>query len=173
MSALQAVTDRIEGATGLDRVAGWVREQAHGLLVDDDRLDALLGGDWLGHPVHPLAAQLPLGAWLSATALDVTGGDRHARAVDALTLLGIVTALPTALTGAHDLATTRGSALRVAFVHAGTMDATLALFVAAHLARRRGRRPTARKLALAGVAVAGAGGWLGGHLVYRLGVGVR
>ena len=53
------------------------------------------------------------------------------------------------------------------------MDVTLGLFGAAWVARRRGHRRTARRLALAGTALVGAGAYLGGHLVYRLGVGVE
>ena len=52
------------------------------------------------------------------------------------------------------------------------MDATLGLFVAALVKRRRGDRRTARRLALAGTALAGTGAYLGGHLVFRMGVGV-
>ena len=163
---------RIERAEGIDVVAGRVRAAAHDALVAPSAVDHLLGGGWLGHRVHPLAAQAPLGAWLMATLLDLTGSDKHAAAVDTLLLTGCVSALPTVLTGAHDLATTSGSRTRVALVHAITMDATLGLFLAALVKRRRGDWRTARRLALAGTAVAGAGAYLGGHLVYRMGVGV-
>ena len=71
------------------------------------------------------------------------------------------------------VATTTGAATRVAIVHAGTMDVTLALFSMAWVRHRRGNRRGARRLALAGVATAGVGAYLGGHLVYRLGVGVE
>jgi uncharacterized membrane protein len=163
---------RIEGSDGIDVVARRVRAAAHDALVDPPAVDHLLGGAWLGHRVHPLAVQAPLGAWLMATLLDLTGSDKHAAAVDALLLTGCVSALPTAITGAHDLATTSGSQTRVALVHALTMDVALGLFLAALVKRRRGDRRTARRLALAGTGVAGAGAYLGGHLVYRMGVGV-
>ena len=171
-SLAEAAVRRIERAEGIDRVASRVRAAAHGALVDPPAVDQLLGGAWLGHRVHPLAAQAPLGAWLMATLLDLAGPDQHAAAVDALLLTGCVSALPTAITGAHDLATTSGSQTRVALVHAVVMDATLGLFVSALVKRRRGDRRTARRLALAGTALAGAGAYLGGHLVHRLGVGV-
>lgn len=162
----------IERAEGIDVLATRVRAGAHEVLVDPPALDHLLGGGWLGHRVHPVAAQVPLGAWMMATLLDLTGSEKHAAAVDTLLLTGCLSALPTALTGAHDLATTAGSQTRVALVHAIAMDATLGLFVAALVKRRRGDRRTARRLALAGTALAGAGAYLGGHLVYRMGVGV-
>jgi uncharacterized membrane protein len=173
MSPLESLTRRIEAARALDRWADLARSQAHEALVAPDTLDSVLGGDWLGHRVHPVAAQVPLGAWTMATLLDLVGSERHDTAVDTLLLTGIVTALPAAVTGAHDLGTTTGAATRVALVHAATMDATLGLFGAAWVARRRGSRRTARRLALAGTALVGAGAYLGGHLVYRLGVGVE
>jgi hypothetical protein len=163
---------RIERADGLDVVAKRVRAAAHDVFVDPPGVDHLLGGAWLGHRVHPLAVQVPLGGWLMATLLDLTDSDKHAAAVDALLLTGCVSALPTAITGAHDLASTSGSQTRVALVHAIVMDVALGLFAAALVKRRRGDRRAGRRLAIAGTAVAGAGGYLGGHLVYGLGVGV-
>ena len=82
-----------------------------------------------------------------------------------------MTALPTAAAGAHDLATTSDAQSRVGLVHAVSMDAALALYTAALVRRRRGKG-SGRMLMLAGAAVAGAGAYLGGHLVYRMGVGV-
>lgn len=172
MSVLESVARSIEDADGMEPVAEQFRAKARAALVEPDALDDLLGGDWLGHPLHPVAAQVPLGAWLMATLLDVTGSERHAAAVDALLLTGCLAAVPTALAGAHDLATTSGGATRVGLVHAATMDITLALFATALVKRRRGGRRKARRLLLAGTAVAGAGAYLGGHLAYRLGVGV-
>lgn len=162
----------VERAEVIDVVAERVRAMAHGALVDPPALDHLLGGGWLGHRVHPVAAQVPLGAWMMATLLDLTGSEKHAAAVDALLLTGCLSALPTAITGAHDLATTSGSQTRVALVHAIAMDATLGLFLAALVKRRRGDRRTARRLALAGTALAGTGAYLGAHLIFRMGVGV-
>lgn len=172
-SKAELAVRRIERADGIDVVAGPLRAAAHDALVDPPVVDQLLGGAWLGHRVHPVAAQAPLGAWMMATLLDLTGSDRHAAAVDALLLTGCLSALPTAITGAHDLATTSGSQTRVALVHAIAMDATLGLFVAALVKRRRGDRRAARRLAIAGTALAGAGAYLGGHLVFRMGVGVE
>ncbi len=173
VSRAEQAVRRIERAEGIDALADRVRAGAQDALVAPPGLDRLLGGDWLGHRVHPVAAQVPLGAWLMATLLDVTGSEKHAAAVDALLLTGCLSALPTAITGAHDLATTSGSETRVALVHAIAMDATLALFVTALVKRRRGDRRAARRLALAGTALAGAGAYLGGHLVFRMGVGVE
>ncbi|HEX8781260.1 MAG TPA: hypothetical protein VF728_08860, partial [Nocardioides sp.] len=99
MSVLESVAREIEDTRALDRWAGFAREKTHEALVAPDALDALLGGDWLGHRVHPVAAQAPLGAWMMATLLDLIGAEKHDAAVDTLLLTGILTALPTAITG--------------------------------------------------------------------------
>ena len=168
----ESLARRIENTAALDVLADRARSSAYDALVARPDLDALLGGEWLGHRVHPVAAQVPMGAWLMAVLLDLTGSEKHASAVDTLMLTGCLAALPTAITGVHDLATTSGPETRVAVVHALVMDVTLGLFTVAWLKRRRGDRRAARRLALAGAALAGAGAYLGGHLVYRLGVGV-
>jgi uncharacterized membrane protein len=173
MSLLESLARRIEDAEGLDPLADATREWGYDTFVARPVLDDLLGGSWLGHRVHPVAVQVPMGAWLMAVLLDLVDGEKHAAAVDALLATGCIAALPTALTGAHDLATTAGPATRVAAVHAGFMDASLVLFATAWVKRRRGDRRSARRFALAGVTVAGMGAYLGGHLTYRLGVGVE
>ncbi|MFD7554627.1 hypothetical protein ACFV9E_08855 [Streptomyces sp. NPDC059835] len=44
----------------------------------------LLRGRQLGHPVHPVLVQVPIGCRLSASVLDLVPGTRHAMAVVAL-----------------------------------------------------------------------------------------
>ena len=82
-------------------------------------------------------------------------------------------AVPTALSGAADWGDTTGPARRVGLVHAAANTTALAL-----LRARRGGRAcaavTARGVALglAGATAATVGGYLGGHLLQTLGVGV-
>jgi nitrite reductase/ring-hydroxylating ferredoxin subunit len=57
-------------------------------------------------------------------------------------------------------------------VHAVSNTASLGLFAASWAARISGRRSLGLGLSLAGVSCVSLGGWLGGHLVYALGVGV-
>ena len=37
------------------------------------RARSVLGGDWLGHPLHPLLTDLPIGFWTSSFVLDFAG----------------------------------------------------------------------------------------------------
>lgn len=172
MSLPESLARRLEEADGLDELTAFVRDNGQRFLVSNDAVDSLLGGDWLGHRLHPVAATIPMGAFTMATLLAVTGRKQYDDAVDALLLTGIVSALPTAVAGAHDLATTSDKESRVGLIHAASMDAALVLYSCSLLSRRRGHRRRGTFFAVAGAAVAGGGAYLGGHLVYRLGVGV-
>ena len=88
ISLPEALARRIEDAAVLDPVAEKVRSSAYDALVAPARLDGLLGGEWLGHRVHPVAAQVPMGAWLMAVVLDLADSEKHASAVDTLILTG-------------------------------------------------------------------------------------
>lgn len=94
-------------------------------------------------------------------------------AAGALVAAGIATALPTALTGLADWSGLGRRARRVGLVHAAANNLGLALYVASLIARRRGWRARGTLLGLLGATAMTAGGYLGGHLAYRLGAGVN
>ncbi len=60
--AVVEVTRRIEESRALDAPAALVRRVADRLLADPARRDAL-HGTWLGHAVHPVMTDLPVGFW--------------------------------------------------------------------------------------------------------------
>lgn len=129
---------------------------------------SLLSGTWLGHPLHPLLTDVPIGCWSGAVALDLLGGEAAGAAVDPLVGLGVLAALPTAVTGLNDWADSYGGERRIGLIHAAANGAALGLFAASMMSPRR----TARGLRLLGLAALGAGGYLGGHLSYAKGMGV-
>lgn len=133
----------------------------------------LLGGAWLGHALHPVLTDLPLGCWTGATLLDLLQHRRARPAVQLLTGLGILAAVPTAVTGASEWKVTPSREdRRVGVVHAAANSAALACYVLAWSNRRKGHALVATALGLAGGAAAAAGGWFGGHLSFARGVGV-
>jgi nitrite reductase/ring-hydroxylating ferredoxin subunit/uncharacterized membrane protein len=167
----ETVAKAIEHATVLDgpaeSVAGVV-----GKVLKPGVLKDALSGTPLGHPAHPALVAVPIGSWLGASWLDLVGGRGSRNAARKLVALGIVSAVPSALTGASDWSDTMGAERRVGFVHALANSTGLALYVASWRARRRGQQLRGAGLALAGAGVVGFSGWLGGHLAYALGVGV-
>ena len=156
-------TEVLDGAA--DAVAAVVRRVVRPGVVEDT-----LSGTQVGHPVHPAVVAVPIGAWLSANVLDLLGGDEAA--TSAVQAIGLIGAVPAAATGASDWLSTAGPERRVGLVHAVSNYSAIALHASSLVARRRGKPAAATALGLAGSALAGAGGWLGGHLAYALGVGV-
>lgn len=147
----------LDGSVGVLAAAGRA-------TVDGPRRRAVLGGRWLGHSLHPLLTDVPIGTWMSATLLDLVGGRSARPAAERLVAAGVVASLPTVAAGLSDwMVTTRGQQ-RVGVVHAAANSAALALYGASLAARRRGRHPAGVALGLLGAAAAGVGGVLGGHL---------
>ena len=158
------VTQQIEGARALDPAVRALSPAAGRLIGTEGRRKALQG-DWLGHAIHPLLTDLPLGFWTSASVLDLVGGDEARPAARRLIGLGVLSALPTAVTGwAEWGGMSRPSERRVGVVHAVANVAAVVAYTASWRARRRGRHVTGRNLALAGAGIAAAGGYLGAHL---------
>jgi uncharacterized membrane protein len=164
---LEALVERIEQERALDGVAG----AAQGLLrrvIPDGGIDVLRGKP-LGHPLHPGLVAVPIGAWTLAPLVDLMGDARAARR---LTAIGCLSAIPAAACGAADWASTEGAQRRVGLVHALVNDSALTFFTLSWRARRRGDRGRGFLLSLVGLGLLSAGGWLGGHLAYSMGVGV-
>lgn len=168
--AYRAVT-RIEQVDLLDRFADPLTATVRRALTAGPLKDAL-SGTWLGHTLHPLLTDVPIGAWVSSLILDCAGGRQSRVASDRLIAAGILAAVPAAVTGTADWGDTQPKERRVGIVHAVANLSALALYCASLRARRRGRRPLGVALSLAGAAALGAGGHLGGHLSYVRGLGV-
>ena len=142
-----------------------------GEIIGTGTVKDLLSGTWLGHPLHPMLTDLPIGSWTSAFVLDVIGGERGHQAADMLVAIGIVTAVPTAAAGLSDWSDTIGEDRRIGTAHLLGNVAALSLYSLSWLARRGGSRKLGVSLGFLGAGAATVGGYLGGHLVYRKGVG--
>lgn len=146
--ALERLTDAVEGASALDAPADAVKRVTS--KIPRGPVKDLLSGTALGHPAHPAAVTLPLGAIGSATLLDLLSGDEQA--VRLLATTGVVGALPAVLTGWSDWNETNGAERRVGLVHAAGNAIGLGLVGASLLA---GRPAVRRSLSVAGLAVMG------------------
>ena len=162
-SPIVTLTRRLEDTTSLDGLARVFRPLSELLLADRTRADALQG-KWLGHALHPLLSIVPLGAWTSATVLDLTAGPTSRAASQRLVATGILAAAPTALTGLAEFGNLTVRDRRTASEHAESNQVALGLFVASYRSRRRGNHGRGAALALTAHLAAGFGGFLGGHL---------
>ncbi len=158
----------LERAEWLDRPATAARSFVQRVLRHQGVKDAL-HGVWLGHPLHPGAAQFALGSFTSAALLDAVGGPRSGST--RLIAAGLAATLPTAVSGWADFADAHEDQQRVGLVHAASNGTAVALFVAALAARARGG--SGRLASVAGGVVAGVGAVLGGHLGYRQALGAN
>lgn len=135
-----------------------------------------LHGKWLGHPLHPVITDVPLGAWTTALALDALealgGRKEFAPGADAAIAVGLVGAVGSAVTGLTDWSATTGQKRKIGLAH-GLLNVTGTLLYATSLLLRRGKkRGAGMGVAALGYAVTGAAAYLGGHLVYGEQVGV-
>ena len=162
---------RIEEVDSLDAAADQV-SQAVARVTHEPPVSNVVGGSWLGHPVHPVLTDLPIGFWTSAFMLDLVGGRSARKAAQSLVGMGVLSAVPTALTGLADWSDTVGRTRRVGIAHALLNSAGLLSYTMSWHARRRGRHGLGVVLGLAGSAAATMAASLGGHLVYRTGTGV-
>lgn len=169
---LDSLLGRIERTTALDPAANWTAALLLKPLDASAGLRTALSGTAGGHPLHPVLVVLPIGAWIGASYLDLTGGQPGRAAATKLVGFGIASAVPTVLTGANDWAYVRGAERRVGFLHAAGNFVAIGLYTGSWFARRRRRAALGAALAGAGALTLSATGWLGGHLSYARGVGV-
>lgn len=135
----------------------------------------------LGHPVHPMIIVFPLGLFGTAVIFDIIALIEHSYSwyrIDFWMIAGgIVGGLIAAAFGLVDWfeipSGTR--AKRLGFYHAILNTLVVLLFIASWFMRQSNDEvPSAAALVLsfAGALISTLGAWLGGELIYRLGVGV-
>ena len=171
LARLGAVAENLSALDGIGKRLGKLVRSSIGPGVLKDTLS----GTWMGHALHPLLTDVVIGAWTSANLLDAFGGEDAEAGAERLIGIGIAAYGPTALTGFADWADsepTDDGIRRAGLVHAWSNLTGLALYAASLRARRAGDQRLGKALALAGAGAIGAGGYLGGHLVFRQGVGV-
>lgn len=172
MFGLSNVVKRIERMKSLDAVGKPVAKWAS-QLTSPDGIKNALSGSWLGHQLHPMATDLPIGAWTMASALDLTGGETTRDAAQRLVGIGVLTSAPAALSGASDWSETYGKDQRVGLIHAVGNAAATSLQVTSWMVRRNGRHKLGAGLSLLGLASTLSSAYLGGHLSFSKGVGVN
>jgi nitrite reductase/ring-hydroxylating ferredoxin subunit len=165
---LMGILDRVADATAVDRVIEPARRAVQAVLPQP--VEDFLHGTWLGHPLHPVLAHVPVGTWLSAGLLDLFPPLRPA----ATTLIGtgVAAAVPTALAGAADWSEAGPGVRRLGALHAVANSAALGLYVGSLVARGKGRGALGRGLAYAGLGLAGSSAAIGGHMSYAQSAGV-
>ena len=153
----------LENTTVLDAVIRAV-EPVAGRLVSREPVRRILHGDSTGVPLHLIVRDLPYGAWFMAQFLDLFSDPGSTRAARRLVGLGVVTAVPTAITGWAEWALADSNIRRVGIVHAAVQGGAVLIFLGSWAARVHDRHALGVHLArLGGIGLA-VGGFLGGHM---------
>jgi nitrite reductase/ring-hydroxylating ferredoxin subunit/uncharacterized membrane protein len=135
-------------------------------------LQNFLNGTWLGHPVHSVVTDVPIGALTVSVIADLIGQPLVA---DVAMLLGVLALVAAAVTGLADYTEVDGTARNRATVHGTLMVVTLVLY-AISLLIRSGNPPdrlVAIVLAVAAYLLLALAAAIGGDLVYLIGTNVN
>ena len=148
-SPLNTLAARLESVEALDGLGGVAGRAVRGLIPAGAPKD-MLSGAWLGHALHPLMTDIPIGTWTSAVILDWAGGKDSRRAADRLVLTGVLAAGATIATGWSDWADAEQDSpavRRSGLVHAAANATATALMIGSP--RAQAGRARARQAALA------------------------
>ncbi len=177
MSMSQALAKTVEDP-GLDRIAEPLSRSVKNAFISagpaGQQAKNALHGVWLGHPLHPVLTDVPIGAWTTALALDATanGDEGMGRAATFAMGIGLAGAVGAAVTGLTDWSETGGRSRRTGLIH-GLLNVTATtLFATAYALRRNDHHRGGRALAWTGYAIAVGSAYLGGALVYGQRIGV-
>ena len=141
-------------------------------------LKTLVHGTWLGHPLHPVLTDIPIGAWTLAVLFDiiylVRGTHGWISAADLTIFVGLLGALASAVAGYTDWSDTFGRERRVGIAHGLLNTLVLLIYLVSMILRvAGGSRGLAIVLSFAGYAILLAAAFLGGDLVFGIGTGVN
>src|SRR3954470_14849924 len=167
--SLMGFLDRIADVPTFDKAIEPARRAVLSALRPPAVKD-FLHGTWLGHPLHPVLVQVPVGSWLSAGLLDAVPPLRPA----ATTMIGtgVVAAVPAAMAGAADWSEQDPGVRRLGALHALLNSAALGLYVGSLVARRKRRGALGRALSYSGLGLATVSASIGGHMSYAQSAGV-
>lgn len=178
---VQNLSNLFQSAEQIDALAKPVQKSVMGFFKGlgpvGSRIADFLHGTWLGHPVHPVLTDIPIGAWTVAVALDAmeasSGSRGVGKAADAAVVVGVAGAVGSAASGITDWMHLQGESRRTGFTHALLNTVALSFFIGSMAARAGRNRGLGRLLALTGYTISGASAYLGGDLVFRQKIGVN
>jgi nitrite reductase/ring-hydroxylating ferredoxin subunit/uncharacterized membrane protein len=158
----------------MDRPAEVLQKMWHGVFRAMGPLGRpmknVLHGTPLGHPLHPLLTDVPIGAWTVLVVLDLVHlatGATFGRAAEIAVWAGIISALGAWLAGYTDWADTEGVERRTGLTHGVLMSVTILLFLVSAIERLNGvSSPLPEIIGFVGYGLVAVAGYFGGELPY-------
>lgn len=141
------------------------------------KIKDMLNGTWLGHGIHPILTDIPLGAWSGTVLLDLVSlndeSEGVARGADLTLLLGLAGAAGSAVTGWTDWSDLDGTDRRVGLIHGLLNGGVTMMYFTSWLLRLMGQRRTAIAISTTGYMASLFTAYLGGEMTFAKGVGVN
>src|SRR6266478_10132780 len=143
-----AIAKVVESQSWLDKLAapfqGWLLKLFGQPGQPNRKIKDLLNGTWLGHPLHPVLTDVPLGTWTGMMMLDLAQLNNEdegiARGSDILLALGIAGATGAAVAGVTDWSDLESTDRRVGMVHGLVNGSALLKNIAVLVLRLTGTR---------------------------------
>lgn len=140
------------------------------------KIKNFLHGTWLGHPLHPVLTDVPIGAWSAAAILDsmeLAGNKALKPGADAVIAIGIAGALGAAVTGLTDWTGTTKKKRKLGLMHGLLNVAATGLYVTSLIMRQKKEsRKAAIIYSMVGYGIVSISSYLGGNLVFSQQIGV-
>ena len=176
-----AIARVVENQTWLDTLGtplqNWLLQLYGQPGQPNRRIKDILNGTWLGHALHPVLTDIPIGAWSCTMVLDLVSINAEsggiARGADISMALGIMGATGAAVTGLTDWSDLDGTDRRIGLMHGLLNSAILLTNIGSLVFRLTGRRRTGLALSTVGYLTSLISAYLGGELSFAKGVGVN
>lgn len=179
-SANDRLIDRIARYPALGTLAEAIAPVVRGALDGEGAVETpikdALHGTWLGHSLHPIVTDIPVGAWSALAVLDVlelSGRREFAPGADAALVIGLAGAVASAITGWAEWSDTKDEPQRLGMAHALLNGVAVTCYLGSFALRRGGARRTGIAGAFLGYAFTSAAAYLGGELAYSYQLGVK
>jgi nitrite reductase/ring-hydroxylating ferredoxin subunit/uncharacterized membrane protein len=181
-SILEIAEPLVKSVPALQEYSVQVKTALHNAVLQSGdsvrRLVDVLHGVPIGHPLHAILTDLPIGAWTLSALYDVLSlvmpfNRKFKQTADELTALGVFAAVPTAIAGITDYSTIKEDAADYGLLHSILNTVGLGLYLLSWRSRRHNQRFRGIAFGMLGMGVITASAWLGGELVYRLRVGAN
>lgn len=175
------IDDAVESQTWLDKLSdpiqSWVTNFFGQPGQPRRKWKNLLNGTWLGHPLHPLLTDVPVGSWTATLLLDAawlgSQNDGMADGADLTLLLGLLGGTGAAVTGLTDWSDQVDPDRRVGMLHGLLNGTAMVTNIASLIMRRTGNRRAGIALSTLGYLVSAFSAYLGGEMTLAKGVGVN
>ena len=176
-----AIARVVESQTWLDKLGaplqGWLSKLYGQPGQPNRRIKDILNGTWLGHALHPVFTDIPIGSWSGTMLLDLAWlsdeSEGTARGADITMALGIMGASAAVVTGVTDWSDLEGIDQRVGLMHGLLNSGILLINIGSLVLRLTGRRRAGIALSTAGYLASLFTAYLGGELSFAKGIGVN